>query len=267
MNKAILTTLVGTCLTASASGQEVFFQGFETDTSGFLTSGGSFGTIARVASGDNGISSFEGGFHGIAGESSDNGPFTQFDGYRDTFGLGYSASVAVYLDPTWNVGSGFEYTVASNGSDDIHQRDFVFSIGVTTDNGLVVAASNNAENNTGATEINQFPLNSAITNGNATTLTTAGWYILEHVFNNDGGVLSVDMNLRDAGGSLVFSETRSDASDLIPSEVGGNRYGWFPTVKLADGVAFDNATLTLVPTPASAAILGLGGLAAVRRRR
>jgi hypothetical protein len=83
-----------------------------------------------------------------------------------------------------------------------------------------------------------------------------------------GGVLSVDLNLRDAGGNLLFTETRSDPSDTIPAVVGGNRYGWFTNVDIVGGIEVDATSLSVVPVPASVWLFGsaLGLLGGIRRR-
>ena len=131
----------------------------------------------------------------------------------------------------------------------------------TSSSGLFVGASNNSN---GATREDLDTLS------NNYQVTASGWYEFQHVFYDNGGVLAVDLNLLDAGGSVLFTETRSAAADLIPSEVGGNRYGWFTFVDVAGGLAIDKTQLTVVPEP-SAILFGLtglflGGLMFVRRR-
>ena len=81
----------------------------------------------------------------------------------------------------------------------------------------------------------------------------------------------MDLNLVDAGGTVLFTETRTTASDLIASVVGANRYGWFTDVSIANGLAIDDVTLTTadVPEPGSLALaaLALTALGATSRRR
>jgi hypothetical protein len=60
-------------------------------------------------------------------------------------------------------------------------------------------------------------------------------------------------------GSVSFFGFQSDAKD-ISSVVIGNNGGFF-------GFDFDNFTYDVVPAPSAAALLGLGGLIAARRRR
>ncbi|MFW6354636.1 MAG: PEP-CTERM sorting domain-containing protein, partial [Verrucomicrobiota bacterium] len=72
------------------------------------------------------------------------------------------------------------------------------------------------------------------------------------------------------GGGLLFSETRSNVNDLIPSEVGGNGYAWFTTIDVTGGIAIDSTQLSVVPEPSVVLGMltsGVLGLLIVRRRR
>jgi hypothetical protein len=69
----------------------------------------------------------------------------------------------------------------------------------------------------------------------------SGWYTLQHSFYDSGaGVLAVDMSVS-YGGTLLKSWTLSDATDIIGSTVGGNRYGWM-VVNQFPFLAVDNIT-------------------------
>ena len=70
------------------------------------------------------------------------GAFSRFGEYRSTFPGDYVAELDVYLDPSWTLGQGFEYTVASSNSSGAHLRDFVFHI-ASTATGLRVIGDNN----------------------------------------------------------------------------------------------------------------------------
>jgi hypothetical protein len=219
----------------SALPTTVFSQGFETDTTGY-SSGGSYGSITQVASGNNGIASASGNGHAVV-ESTAYGPFTAFDQYRDTWTGEWNTSTNVYLDTNWLDGEGFEYSVAANGSNGLHQRDFVAHVSKDTSTGdLLFAGSNNAG----------FTANQNLESGNHYVVTASGWYTIEHVFREDSGQLAVDINLLDESG-VLFTETRSSALDLIPAEVGGNRYGWFTFADVTNGLAIDNAQLSVEP--------------------
>ncbi len=191
---------------------------------GFETNGDWSGTtVARVASGSNGITSKSGGFHAeaIAGD------FTRWGGYRSVFPLnGYTTSVGIYL----NVGGAFandtrfDYSSAINDTSGVHRRDFIFNGGFYNDAGpvgagnrFVVSASNNSPGD---------PRGGV----SPTVISSSGWYTFKHRFYDGGaGVLAVELSIIDSANVTVASWTLSTPSDVIGSTVGGNRYGWFVT--------------------------------------
>lgn len=217
----------------------VWDQGFEGDASGWLdANSGWSGLVTRVPSGTDGIASSSGSFHAVMEGDADTGPFSRFDAYRDTWSGSWTAEVDVYLDPSWPTGTGFDYTVAANGSDGAHQRDYIFHVGVHSDGRLLVNGSNNTD-----FEVNDFKL---VNDGDGSPyeVVAAGWYTLQHVFRDQGGALAVDLNVLDSSGTTVFTTTRFNAADLIPAEVGGNRYAWFTFLDVPGGVAVDEHQLT-----------------------
>lgn len=247
----------------------VFDQGFETDTAGwFDENNGWAGTATRVASGTGGVTSSSGGFHGEFAQTSTavaggtTGPFSQFDGYRTVWPGGFSAEVDVFLDTSWAAGEGFDYSVAATGQDGLHQRDFIFHVTKDTSTGsLLVAGSNNTN----------FDPKENLENGNHVEVNSSGWYTLQHVFRDAGdGSLAVDLNLIDSVGSVLFTETRNnDTLDIIATEIGGNRYGWFTNIDIAGGIAVDNVSLSAVPEVGAIPFLamGLAGFISRRKRR
>jgi hypothetical protein len=223
----------------------VWKQGFESGTAGWfdndIAGWEGYGGIASVGSGSSGISSASGSAHATVagvqdpGDGKYYGPFSRFDGYRTTWPGTWVAEVAVYLDPAWTNGAGFDYSVASSNSSGDHRRDFIFHVTKDINTGkLLVAGSNNTN----------FAPRQDLENINHYEVVTAGWYTLRHIFRDQGGVLAVDLQLVDANGAVLWTETRSDASDLIPSVVGGNRYAWFTHVT-GITLAIDNHTLTV----------------------
>jgi hypothetical protein len=253
----------------TASAGTVWDQGFETDAAGWLDDDdfAGFGNIDQVASGGGtlGLTSASGSGHAevqqVGPVGDESGPFSRFDGYRSSWPGGMTASIDIYLDTQWGVGEGFDYSVAANGSDGNHLRDFIFHVTQDTSTGdLLVAGSNNTN----------FDPREDLETLNHIVIVADGWYTFEHVFYDAGdGTLAVDMNLRASDGTLLFTETRNAASDVIATVVGGNRYSWFTNVDIASGIAVDNHTLTIVPEPSSAllAALSLFGVRfAVRRR-
>jgi hypothetical protein len=161
------------------------------------------------------------------------GAFSRFGEYRSTFPGEYVAELDVYLDPSWTLGQGIEYTVASSNSSGGHLRDFVFHI-ASTATGLRVIGDNNVYGAGG----NAFVATSG------TQITDAGWYTMQHTFRDAGGVLAVDLTLLDSDGQVVYTTTRSNPADVM-SLVGGNRYGWFATNNVTGGVEMDSQELYL----------------------
>ena len=252
----------------SANAATLYSNGFETDISGWSTAD-PYGSTTRVASGTGGISAYQGGYFAYVNNSTPSGanatdttgPYTNFGGYSSVFPGTYTASIAIYLDPSWAAGSGFDWSVASNGSDGNYQRDFIFHVSNSSPGGaLRVSASNNSSDG-----------NIATLTSTDTMISSAGWYLFQQTFYNDGGVLAVDMNVLDSSMTSLFSQTLSDPADTIPGEVGGNRYGWFTLVDVAgNGLAVDAATLNTTPLPAGLPLflggLGVLGFFASRRR-
>ncbi|MCB0297608.1 MAG: hypothetical protein KDI38_19190 [Calditrichaeota bacterium] len=205
-------------------------QGFEASTDGWFDSNsGWYGLATQVSSGTGGIVSSAGSGHAVMEGDASSAPYSIFDGYCDSW-TPWTAELDVYLDPSWSTSQGFDYTVAATGSDGAHQRDFIFHVNKDASTGkLLVAGSNNTN----------FAPREDLENINHYEVTTAGWYTLQHVFYESGGALAVDLNLLDSGGNVLFTETRTNASDVIPDEVGGNRYAWFTFINVDGGVAVD----------------------------
>jgi len=223
-----------------------YFQSFETDTNGWFSP-------TRVMSGTHGVVSKIGAFHA---EDTPPGSFTRWGGYGRTFPPGgYTTTVDIYLDvlPPYTTGSlmpysndtRFDWTSAVNTPQCGHRRDFVFNAGFYTDTDMmtgagprfVISASNNAGRG------NSFPKNPG---RDPFTIHAEGWYTFEHRFYavppTAGGVLRVDLTIKNAAGMPLHTWTLSDPSDIIGTTVGGNRYGWFATDEFPV-LAFDTSAL------------------------
>jgi hypothetical protein len=145
----------------------------------------------------------------------------------------------------YNNDTRFDWTSAICTPQCGHRRDFVFNAGFYTDTDttgsgprFVISASNNAGRD-GA-----FPKNPG---RDPFTVHLEGWYLFEHRFYAvppvPGGVLRVDLTLKNALGDPLHTWTLSDPSDIIGMTVGGNRYGWFAQDEFRNGLAFDNSAL------------------------
>ena len=189
--KEITITLTGTNDAPVIGASVVHFeQSFETDTARvFDENSGWFGTITQAAGG---ASPQDGTMHAVVTQDGDPGDetalFTRFDGYRAVWPGDWVAEVKVYLDTGWSNGEGFDYSVATSDTSGAHRRDFVFHVTKDSSTGqLLVGGSNNT---------NFDPIEN-LESGNHYVVASSGWFTLQHVFHDNGGVLSVDLNLVD----------------------------------------------------------------------
>jgi len=94
------------------------------------------------------------------------------------------------------LGQGFDYSVAATKANGDNLRDFIFHVTKDSSTGdLLVGASNNT---------NFDPIEN-LENGTHGTITTSGWYTLQHVFHEVSGALAVDLNVLDENGTVVFA--------------------------------------------------------------
>ena len=102
--------------------------------------------------------------------------------------------------------------MAATGTDNAHQRDFIFHIAKDTSTGKLLVGGS-----TGSAFQPRQHLETRI----HAEVTTAGWYTLQHVFRDNAGVLAVDLKLLNAGGAVLVTIPLSEPADTIPGEVGG----------------------------------------------
>ena len=251
----------------AASATPAFFQGYETDTAGWFTGPTSWsGSITREDQSVAGVTPFEGNFYGRFQQTNEagglTGPFSRLGDRPTAFPGEFAASTAIFLDLSMAAGEGFDYSVAASRTNGDHLRDFIFHVTKDTSTGkLLVGGSNNTN----------FDPREDLETINNFEVTESGWYIFEHLFRDDGGVLAVDLNLKDMFGLTLFTETRSTPSDLI-SGVAGHRYAWFTNIDVQNGILVDATSIGLtaaVPVPAALPLLAtaIGVLGFVSRRR
>jgi hypothetical protein len=251
----------------SATAAVLFEQGFEADTAGWTPI---CSPINSVPSGTSGVPSATGSRHAVVSDSINSAAYTRFDGDRYAWPGAWITELDVYLDTDWNLGAGFNYAVATNGTDNAYQRDFIFHVmkDATTHSLLVGASETNNCNDKSKSSLQQ-----EIENISHYEVAATGWYTLQHVFYESAGVLVVDLKLLDSSGKVLFTQSLSHPGDTIPNEIGGNRYGFFTAVTVGDaGLAIDNSRLEILsttPEPATLLIWSLLGLAGavVRYRR
>jgi hypothetical protein len=230
-------------LFTSALAFAAFFQSFETDTVGWTDA-------TRVPSGTDGVPSKTGAFHA---EDVGGNAYTFWGGESKTFPPGgYTTTIDIYLDisPPYMTGglmpyandTRFDWTSAIGTPACGHRRDFVFNAGFYTDVDMtgagprfVISASTNAGRSS------SFPKNPGRM---PLTVNLEGWYTFEHRFYaGPGGVLRVDLTIKNAAGVPLRTWTLSDPSDVIGTTVGGNQYGWFAQNEFPAGLAFDTSAL------------------------
>jgi hypothetical protein len=249
-----------------------YFNGFETNTSGWFNNSGA--TITRVASGStstyaNGVAAATGGYYARLGQGSNTtclsgagvqpwyeGPYTNFGGYSPIFPTGgYSTGVDVYLDVPYAMShpdTRFDWSSAINDASGNFRRDFVFNVG-TDALGFVITGGNNS------TRCGANPADAG--HSPVVHVTTSGWYTFEQTFTGvQGGPLAVTLELKNAATNAVLGTwVRSDPSDIIGTTVGGNRYGWFVQNEF-NGLAIDNSFRTgAMSTPGCSVTITNGG--------
>jgi len=198
-------------------------------------------SIARLLSGTNGIPSSAGTAHGVFNSTNLNdfsGAFSRTGGYTSVFGEGYRMQIDVYMDLTdpavVNNTYGWDASSAVNDQDGNHRRDFIFHTASNANGEILVGGSNNTD----------FTRRNDLASINHYTINSTGWYTFEWDFRKaEDGSLAVDLNLYNAAGNLLWTETRNDPSDDIATIVGGNRYTWFTFLEV-DELAVDNAILS-----------------------
>jgi hypothetical protein len=259
-----------------SAGSASYFQGFESPCFGPPYQPGAgeldwvryYSEVVRVATGTSGIASRNGFFHSEmrpplpTAPGANTGAYTRLGGYRTSFGGGFTVELDVYFDLTdprvqsgINADYGWDSTAAVNNQAGAHRRDFIFHAASNTSGQILIGASNTSA----------FAPIPNLASGPHYVVAASGWYTLQWVFRDAGnGTLAVDTNLRASGGNLLWSRTLNDASDVIATQIGGNRYLWFVFMQ-SGRMAMENVRLNssvrealLASTPAAGALVDTG---------
>jgi hypothetical protein len=215
--------------TASAD----YFQGFETNTDGWIEWGG---TVTQVASGTNGVPSASGGYHAevAVGPGTGDGAFTRFGGYSSVWPGMIIQSLDIYIDPAAGaVGDGWFLDNAVNDNTGTWTEAGGVGALKATDGFWWVAADADGGGYPGPAS-----------GGVGLQITAAGWYTIvsEWVENGDGLTVDRDTYIYDSGGLLLYSNLNPQNENL--ATIGGHRYGWLagnaPTSMV---LAIDNSRL------------------------
>jgi len=266
-------------LTGPATAGSIYFQGFETNTSGwYVASGGdNNGSITRVASDTGGITAADGNYYAQVGNSTNayqagygTGGYTVFGSAPQTTpGSTFSQSIDIYIDPSTpaptNPGvAAFWIDADPNPQDQTTgdsggEHDFALFYNGTS-------AAVEADDGNGAT---------------LGTITSAGWYNFQFLYSasspNPTGISNTTLNLSKVGGGLIGSTTLMNNSDGVTIEnqdLTGPNFIWLPVwqngfsnnLLAIDDVSADTAA---TPEPSTWLMLGtgLGGLTFFARRR
>jgi len=266
----LLLTAIGTALLlaagvmipAGAAPAPTYFQGFESDTAGWIDNGGSVERVASPSASSgyaNPVNAASGSYlarlrlddcytipSGGGPVKQCDGAFTRWGGYNggSTTGVplpagGYTTQIDIYLDTDWakaHPDTRFDFSSAINDETGNFLRDFVFNVG-TDSTGFVISASNNARRDS------TDPYHAT----NRQNINSSGWYTFRHTFHKDSSntYLVVDMDISPKGGSSVAQWTLPSVQDMNP---GCNRYGWFVNQEIPD-LPIDNTQMTGCGTP------------------
>lgn len=237
-----------------SAGTASYFQGFESPCFGPPYQPGTgeldwvryYSEVSRVPTGTGGIASRNGFNHAQitpplpGAPGSNTGAYTRLGGYRNTFGGGFTVELDVYLDLAdprvlsgVNASYGWDASAAVNSQTGSHRRDFIFHAASNTSGQILI----------GSGTISNFAPRPNLAAGPHYAVTASGWYTLQWVYRDAGnGTLAVDTNLRSGAGTLLWTRTLNDPSDVIATQIGGNRYLWFVFVA-SDRVAVENVRM------------------------
>jgi hypothetical protein len=156
--------------------------------------------------------------------------FTRWGGYSNVFpDGGYTTILDVYLDIDAGAGNDtrFDWSSAVSTPGCTHRRDFAFNVGFYIGTGTCAIGSGARFVMSGSNNAGRGGANPCNAGRNPITITETGWYTFVHRFTASGDALVGTLVVEGPGGVEQGSWVLSDASDVIGSTVGGNRYGQF----------------------------------------
>jgi hypothetical protein len=286
MRKALLIAALALLGALAVSGSALaaaptFFNGFETDTTGWLND---FGTIARVSDGyisasyASGISSapdpsdagsprhharLSRGSCGtdIGGGGPTvycKGPFTRWGGYNAQWLGGYTTQVDVYLDAQYAQQNPDSYGGAlclttSPSDPSCKGTRFDYSSAINNASGSFLRDFVFTVGTGGPTlapgcagwvanaGTNAFRTGPTPYGAGAHCIATTGWYTFRHTFRDVSGALVVDMDMLPQGSTTPVAHWQIVSGDQI-ANVGCNRYGWFADQEIQE-LPIDNSRM------------------------
>lgn len=159
--------------------------------------------ITQVA-GDNTIPASSGDFYGLVSEQGSYSHFGECSsgGPTDI----WLTQIDVYLDPSWELGRGFDYAIETKMDDPAGPiyKNFVFN---------VVKDKSTKDLLIGVSDQLAFEPNENLENGNTYKVKKSGWFTLRSKIRSEGYQLFVDMIVIDETKRIVWQDTLT-ASDL-----------------------------------------------------
>lgn len=240
VKKLVLAAMAGLFLAGQASAALVYSENFNSYANGELN--GQNGWVGTAVGGGDGLL-VDGGQ--ISGDGSD----------------GASRNNVMTLGPeVSSVTVQWDARLRASGS-------FQTIFGITTSGGTqIIQLGSNSLGFRIRKQDGSNLLNANLTGDDAISTSSHQWFTnrLTFDFQTLTGKWETKRQLGDANFSLVKSFASSDIGALI-----GNRTNWDGIMLRASSTSdrFDNIVITTIPEPATASLLGLGGLALLARRR
>lgn len=278
-------------LGASALAGNLYFQGFETNTSGWSVSSGgdNNGSIARTPSGGGalGLTAFDGSYYAeVRNDTNDylpgygTGGFSFFEGDGLTPppypGSGFSQSISVYIK--------VDTAVPANPNDAGFAIDMSPGTTLTSDPCYPAACADEQLFRlfyTGSSVNVKVPEDNGNNTSTVYTIGSSGWYTFQITYQPGGsGTVTNDMNIFGGSGQLLSSTFEAQGTNqglLANADLAGPGYVWLPQWQngFSDNVlGIDDVRADTIATPEPAAgallLVGLVGFALLlttRRQR